>query len=119
VRILVNYHIFGIIDQISFFNVRIGYCHLCMEGHSPIYNVNCLTFIGAILGDVPVTKIASVNKYYEYFYDEFIENVDKFQYNRILDVGNTSLELVSGCQCYPFQTSFVFTHMALFGYFKK
>ena len=80
---------------------------------------NCLTFIGAILGDVPVTKIASVNKYYEYFYDEFIENVDKFRYNRILDVGNTSLELVSGCQCYPSQTSFVFTHMALFGYFKK
>ncbi len=90
-----------------------------MEGHSPIYNVICLTLIGAILGDVPVTKIASVNKYHEYFYDDFIENVDKFRYNRILDVGNISLELVSVCHCYPFQTSFVFSHMALFGYFKK
>jgi len=87
-----------------------------MEGHSPFYNVNCLTFIGAILGDVPVTKIAYVNKYYEYFYDEFIENVDKYRYNRILDVGNISLELVSDCQCYPIQISFVFLHMASFGY---
>ncbi|XP_023332448.1 uncharacterized protein LOC111704443, partial [Eurytemora carolleeae] len=42
---------------------------------------------GAILGDVPVTTIASVNKYNEYFYDEFIENVDKYRYNRILSVG--------------------------------
>ena len=72
-----------------------------MEGHSPICNVICLTLIGAILGDVPVTKIASVNKYHEYFYDDFIENVDKFWYNRILDVGNISLELVSSCHCYP------------------
>lgn len=86
-----------------------------MEGHSPFYNVTCLIIIGAILGDVPVTTIASVNKYNEYFYDEFIENVDKYRYNRILSVGNTILELVHAIQCYPEQIKLVFSHIALFG----
>ncbi|XP_023326709.1 galactoside 2-alpha-L-fucosyltransferase 1 isoform X2 [Eurytemora carolleeae] len=35
----------------------------------------------------PVEGIASMNEYGEYFYDSFLENINKYQFNKILDVG--------------------------------
>ena len=35
--------------------------------------------------------IASMNEYGEYFYDSFLENINKYQFNKILDVGNTTV----------------------------
>ena len=40
--------------------------------------------------------IAVMNEYGEYFYDTFLENINKYQFNKILDVGNIT---VNFCVC--------------------
>ena len=47
----------------------------------------------------PVEGVAVVNEYGEYFYDAFIENIDKYQFNKILDVGNITVYF---CVCTKF-----------------
>ena len=39
----------------------------------------------------PVEGIAEMNEHGEYFYDAFIENIDKYQFNKILDVGSINV----------------------------
>ncbi|XP_023331490.1 uncharacterized protein LOC111703690 [Eurytemora carolleeae] len=42
---------------------------------------------GVVDVNSPVEGIAEMNEHGEYFYDAFIENIDKYQFNKILDVG--------------------------------
>lgn len=51
----------------------------------------CESILGVVDVNSPVEGIAEMNEHGEYFYDAFIENIDKYQFNKILDVGNTTV----------------------------
>ena len=46
------------------------------------------TIQGVVDAKGPVEGIAVMNEYGEYFYDAFLENIDKYEFNKILNVGN-------------------------------
>ena len=57
-----------------------------------------ITILGVVDAKGPVEGIAAMNEYGEYFYDSFLENINKYQFNKILDVGNITVYFCVGAQ---------------------
>ena len=55
------------------------------------------TIQGVVDAKGPVEGIAVMNEYGEYFYDAFLENIDKYEFNKILNVGNEIFFIDTKC----------------------